>query len=178
MVETIPKFYSLGTRAQFEIAHEETCQRILTSFKTNRGDTLSYGQAQKPLNVFLKVYIDWANQPDRTFADKLAPFLHVPLDSVVMEFIAREFPQEYQTGILSLRKRIAELVSERLEKTTPRMVERMLLRSEFALVGLSKEMYLAWQKLLRKLYPAKPVLLDIIGSWSARVFVQGPPTQA
>jgi hypothetical protein len=38
----------------------------------------------------------------------------------------------------------------------------MLLSDEFSLVGLNREMYQAWQELLRRLYPAKPVALDLI----------------
>src|SRR5713226_7189554 len=63
MVETIPKFYGLVTREHFEVVHAGACEEILASFKTNRGQNLSYGQAQKPLNVFLKVYVDWARRP-------------------------------------------------------------------------------------------------------------------
>jgi len=89
MLETIPKFYGLVTRDHFESVHAGACERILASFKTNRGQNLSYGQAQKPLNVFLKVYVDWAKRPDTALAEKLTPLLHVPLDSLLMEFVAR-----------------------------------------------------------------------------------------
>ena len=89
MLETIPKLYGLVTRDHFESVHAGACERILASFKTNRGQNLSYGQAQKPLNVFLKVYVDWAKRPDTALAEKLTPLLHVPLDSLLMEFVAR-----------------------------------------------------------------------------------------
>jgi len=162
MVETVPKFYGLVTRDHFESVHAEACERILTLFKTNRGDSLSHGQAQKPLNVFLKVYVDWAKRPDRELAEKLTPLLHVPLDSLLMEFIAREFPQEYQARIVPLRKRLAELIAQRLQNATPRKVERAF-GSEFSLTAIAtKEIYLAWQELLRFLYPGKPIMLDII----------------
>jgi len=162
VLETIPKFYGLVTRDHFESVHAAACDRILASFKTNRGDTLSYGQAQKPLNVFLKVYVDWAGQPNAELAQKLRPLLHVPLDSLLMEFIAKEFSQEYRDRIGRLRARLAEYVAQRLNNTTSRMVKRVLLGQEFALVGLNKEIYLAWQDLLRSLWPGKPVELDII----------------
>ncbi len=47
MLETIPKLYGLVTRDHFESVHAGACERILASFKTNRGQNLSYGQAQK-----------------------------------------------------------------------------------------------------------------------------------
>jgi len=162
MVETVPKFYGLVTRERFEVVHAETCESILSSFKTNHGETLSYGQAQKPLNVFLKVYVDWAGQPTADLAKKLRPLLHVPLDSLLMGFIAREFPEDYHSRVVSLRQRLAEWVAGRMEKATPRMVSRAW-GNEFSLTAVvTKDIYLGWQDLLRTLYPGKPVGLDII----------------
>lgn len=161
MVRTVPKFYGLASRERFNAIHAETCEQMLGVLKTNRGEILSYGQVQKPLNVFFKVYIDWAKQPNRELAEKLAPFLHVPLDSLLMGFIAREFPGEYSIRVGLLRTRLAASVGEAM-KTTPGTVERMLLRQKFSLAGINKEMYAAWQEFLVSLYPAKPVALDII----------------
>ena len=54
MVETIPKFYGWFTHERFNEVHAETCDQIISSFKTARKkEDLSYGQAQKPVNVFL-----------------------------------------------------------------------------------------------------------------------------
>jgi hypothetical protein len=134
----------------------------LASFKTNRDNPLSYGQAQKPLNVFLKVYVDYAGQPTADLAQKLRPLLHVPLDSLLMEFIAREFQNEYKARIPPLRQRLAEWIAGRMEKGTPKLVSRAW-GAEFSLTGIAiKEIYLAWQEMLRVLYPGKPVTLDII----------------
>ena len=154
------------TREHFDSIHGQTCEKILASFKTNRGQSLSYGQAQKPWNVFLKVYVDWAKRPDRELAEKLVPFLHVPLDSLVMKFISREFRVDYDARIGLLRRQLAERTAERLAKhlpdSTPRAVSRALLGNEFSLVGMNKETYFAWQEFLRSLWPGKPVMLDTI----------------
>ncbi len=160
MVETIPKFYGYVTRDHFNAIHAETCEQIVASLKTWRGQTLSYGQAQKPFNVFLKVYVDWARRPEPQLAEKLVPFLHCPLDSLLMKFIKREFPQEYEAHVSMLRRRQVERVAERL-KEKPHLVARSL-GSEFSLVFMNRELYLAWQELLHSLYPAKPVALDLI----------------
>jgi hypothetical protein len=45
---------------------------------------------------------------------------------------------------------------------TPKGCGTRLLGNEFSLVGINKEMYLAWQEFLRSLWPGKPVMLDII----------------
>jgi hypothetical protein len=166
VVEMMPKFYGLVTREHFETIHAQTCERILASFKTSKGKSLSYGQAQKPWNVFLKVYVDWAKRPGPELAEKLTPLLHVPLDSLVMKFIAREFREDYDARIARLRRQFAERAAERLVKhlpdATPRAVSQALLGTEFSLLGMNKEMYLAWQEFLRSLWPGKPVMLDII----------------
>lgn len=161
MMETVPKFYGLVSRDRFDAIHAETCDRLLELFRTRQSERLSYGQAQKPLNVFLKVYVDWAKKPGTELADKLTPFLHVPLDSILMKFIAREFPEEYGAQIRRLWQRDIERFSQRL-KDRPGRLKRSLLRDEFSLVGITKEIYLAWQGLLRSLYPAKPVALDTV----------------
>ena len=162
MVETIPKFYGLPTRERFDKIHADACDQLRSTFRTTRGENPSYGQAQKPLNVFLKVYMDWAGQPTLDLAKSMRPFLHVPLDSLLMEYIAREFPNEYGTRIVPGRQRLAEWIAGRLESATPKVINRTW-GKEFSLTGIvTKEIYLAWQDLLRELYPAKPVALDII----------------
>jgi hypothetical protein len=160
MMETIPKFYGLVTPDHFERIHAEACERLLSSFKTARNETLSYGQAQKPLNVFLKVYVDWAKRPEPPLAEKLIPLLHCPLDSLLMEFIKREFPEEYERFIGGLRRRQIEHIAGRLGQS-PKTIARAM-GDEFSLTAINKELYLAWQELLRSLYPVKPVMLDII----------------
>ncbi len=160
MVKTVPKFYGHITPEHFERIHVETCDLILSSFKTARNESLSYGQAQKPLNVFLKVYVDWAKRPEPPVAEKLAPLLHCPLDSLLMQFIKREFPNEYENRIASVRRRQIGHSAERL-KMTPAALARAM-GNEFSLTAINKELYVAWQQLLQSLYPAKPVMLDII----------------
>jgi len=162
MVETVPKFYGFVTREHFELVHSEACNRILSSFKTARAEDPSYGQAQKPLIVFLKVYVDFASRPDRELAQKLAPLLHVPLDSVLMKFVKREFLEDYENRIGRLRRQLLDRFSQRLAPiSNPRTLARGLLGNEFSLAAIKKEIYLAWQTLFWSLYTAKPVACDI-----------------
>ena len=178
VVEMVHKFYGLVTREHFETIHAQTCDRIIASFKTNKGESLSYGQAQKPWNVFLKVYVDWAGRPTPDLAQKLAPLLHVPLDSVVMRFFAQEFPEDYDARIARLRRQLIERAAQRLPRqvsATPRMIGQALLGGEFSL-GMNKEIYLAWQQFLRSLWPGKPVVLDTI--WFLKRGAKVPPLGA
>lgn len=169
MWKTIPKLYEAqADKGRFDALHAEACQRVISAFKTNHQYTLSYGQAQKPLNVFFKVYIDWAKQPSRELADKLAPFLHVPLDSLLMKFFSRELPVEYETHIAPLRRQRAERFAEGAKKLSETRFSRSVIESaiglRFSLTAIDYETYMAWQRMFRALYPAKPVMLDII--WS------------
>jgi hypothetical protein len=164
MVALVPGLYGDATRESFERWHETACDEMIRSFQTARNQTLSYGQAQKPINVFLKVYVDFAHQPEPTLAQRLAAFLHCPLDRLVMSFIRREFESEYEKHIGKLRARLLDQVTERVagHAKNARSLARMVLGDEFALAAINRELYIAWQTLLRSLYPAKPVLLDII----------------
>ena len=165
MTDAIPKLYGSVTRDTFMAFHDDTCGRILADFKTARRQTLSYGQAQKPLNVFLKVYVDWAKQPTRELAEHLTPLLHVPLDSVMMKFMKKEFSAEYEAAIGALRRQKLERITERVKTisaATPGAVARHLVGNEFSLAAIDKEIYLRWQDFFRSLWPGKPVQLDII----------------
>lgn len=166
MSDMVPRLYeNQASRKTFDGWHSEACQRILDTFKTARGKTLLYGQAQKPVNVFLKVYIDWAKQPSRELAEKLTPWLHVPLDKVVMKFIRREFAAEYDRRIGALRQYKIDQIVDRLKQVSdapPRAVAKQLIGTEFSLAAIDKETYVVWQEFLRELWPGKPVQLDIV----------------
>jgi len=80
-----------------------------------------------------------------------------------MGFIRREFPEEYENRIGRLRRQQVERATERLRGVSnPRTLARALVGNKFSLAAISKELYLAWQELLRSLCPARPVLLDTI----------------
>lgn len=165
MVASIPSTYGALVGSTFDAWHAEMCARILNDFRTSRGQKLAYGQAQKPLNVFLKVYVDWAKLPSRELAEKLTPLLHVPLDSVLMKFMKREFASEYEARIASIRRLKMERIAERaaeISDVSPRAIANRLMGSEFSLTAIDKEIYLQWQQFLRSLWPGKPVQLDIV----------------
>jgi hypothetical protein len=53
----------------------------------------SYGQAGKLLNVALKVYVYYCRLPSPQAAQKLLPFLHGAVDTLMMEHLKKSFPQ-------------------------------------------------------------------------------------
>ena len=179
MADEIPKIYSALIEGSFDDWHSRMCARILADFKTAKGENLSYGQAQKPLNVFLKVYVDWAKLPAREVAEKLTPALHCPLDSVVMKFIKREFPDVYEERIASVRRHKLERVAERAREiagSSSGAVAKRIVGNEFSLAAIDKEIYLQWQALFRSLWPGKPVQLDLIWALERRPSSGEPET--
>ncbi len=96
LVSALPSIETVG---DFDALHRRTVAQLIRNFQTARGVGVSYGQAQKPINVFLKVYVDWAHRPSTSIRERLLPFLHVPLDSILMKTIKAQFPAWYFTEI-------------------------------------------------------------------------------
>ncbi len=76
---------SIQSPEQFDQRHHAWVENALQVLRTNRNNQLAYGQGQKTINVFLKFYVDWASRPTSDAAARLRPWLHCPLDRVVME---------------------------------------------------------------------------------------------
>ncbi len=140
----------------FDNFHDDFVEKVARSIKTNKGESLTYGQAQKPVNVFLKVYVDRSGLPDRTQADLLGPWLHVPLDSYMMKYFYKEFPGYY--------KRYVHDTIKQLQTEGPVIRDRELLNLASVVV---RTQYYSWQNLFRNLYPSRPVLLDMVYSLKA-----------
>jgi hypothetical protein len=139
-VRKIKRLSSIQTREAFDRFHASWANDVERQIRTNSrqgGRPCSYGQAQKPINVFLKLYVDWAKLPDRVTADRVVRYLHVPLDSILMGKISRLYQAE-------------------VSRTIP------VQRRTFPLTEISQETYDAWQRLFRSKYRKKPLLFDIL----------------
>ena len=75
----------IGSRDEFDRRHHVWVGSAVQVLRTNRQSQLAYGQGQKTINVFLKFYVDWASRPSAEIAARLRPWLHCPLDKVIME---------------------------------------------------------------------------------------------
>ncbi len=131
---------------QFDSFHLSWVKRFVKEIRTNTGRRCSVGQAQKAINVFLKVYVDWALLPKPTTATRLRPFLHVPLDRILMRSIAEKFPQFFNERIRSLRNG----------------------NYGHSLSRIGREEYDEWQDFFRRSYPRKPILFDLIWALNRR----------
>jgi hypothetical protein len=138
---------SITAREAFDSRHHSWIERAVQALRTSRQAQLAYGQGQKTINVFLKFYVDWASRPTGDVAARLRPWLHCPLDKVVMEAL-----RAYDTD--SWRRRIWE----------PHYRGRVPHQQRASMSMINEAAYRAWQAWIRELSPQKPLLIDTI--WS------------
>ena len=166
MLEEIRKLEKISSQDKFDSFHDSVIELIMKRIKTNKGEDMSYGQAQKPINVFFKVYIDWANKPTLKKSNHLRRLLHVPLDSIGMKKIIEHFPEKYKKYVVSSYDRIRDNLRKSMtnngEDFNESALRRVINPSDFSLKGIiRKDMYYAWQYYFRKIHSEKPVLLDV-----------------
>lgn len=149
-LKEIPKIQRINNRMEFDRFHKGFVKALVSKLRTGKGRKLTYGQPQKPVNTFLKVYIDWASLPNRKTAGKLRQFLHCPLDSILMQAIKDEFEDTYEEKILPIYKK------------------KYIQPSDLSLASIDEEVYSAWQELLKSIHPEKPILLDVLWSLGRR----------
>jgi hypothetical protein len=130
----------IRTAPQFEAFHAQWVDEVRHRISTSKGGRCSHGQAQKAINVFLKVYVDFAGRPDQATARRLRRFLHVPLDSLVMKAIRSRYRED---------------------------AARPPKPKNYSLSNLHDDDYLKWQEFLRRKHPTNPVLFDVAW-WQAR----------
>lgn len=132
-VEIFKQIEGVETQEEFDAAHHKGVRRIGRTLKTSRNGFLTYGQAAKPLDVFLKLLYP-------SPIESLYPFLHAPLDEISMEHHAREYRAEYD--------RVVKPKYERAWKGLPR--SRLKPFSNASII--SCEIYFAWQDMFRSIY--------------------------
>jgi hypothetical protein len=141
----------LRDQAAFDRFHHRLVLRTHRMIRrTARQRRVSYGQAQKAVNVFLKVYVDWASLPDRRTAIRLTKFLHVPLDSIVMSRVREEHRDAHERIVAKIYRGQGQWPSD------------------LRLTIINRRMYRAWQDLFRKVHPRRPINLDVIWSLAPR----------
>lgn len=171
IVNNIDSLKKINSQEKFDEFHDFIAKKIIEDFKTAKGNDLSYGQAQKPLNVFLKVYIDWASLPTLERANRLRRYIHVPLDSILMEEIEKQFPREYEQYVVatydSERDQLRKVLEKKGEEVNASTLRQFINPRDFSLRNIHfREMYYAWQHCARAIYSEKPILLDVI--WSIK----------
>jgi len=141
-IRKVDKLKEINTKKEFDAFHKKWMSEFIDKIKTNKrleGRKCSDGQAQKAINVFLKLFIDWAHLPDEKTAKRILPFLHVPLDKILMKYIKSEYTDFYKREIKPLQKD----------------------NYSFSLSKVDEKTYNKWQNFFREKYPQKPLLFDI-----------------
>ena len=132
-IQKVDELKGINTKEEFDAFHKEWMSKFIEKIKTNKNLKCSYGQAQKAINVFLKLFVDWASLPDEDTAKKILPFLHVPLDSILMKTVSKNYTGFY----------------------------KQINNQSFSLSKVDETMYAKWQNFFREKYPDKPLLFDI-----------------
>ncbi len=143
-----PLLHHIESKATFHQTHDRWVGSLQELLRTTNGNRLSYGQGQKSLNVWLKFYVDFASRPDPTTAKRLRPWLHCPLDRVVMEGLKANDSSEYKRRIVPYFKG-----------------RQVRYQQRHSLSIIDKELYEEWQMWIRDLCPCKPVMVDMIWSF-------------
>ncbi len=111
-MDNVSSLSKIKTIRDYDQFHYEWISNFIKNIKTNNEAECSYGQAQKAINVFMKLYSDWARLPDQNTSKKIIPFLHVPLDRIIMKTISNHYPVTSSQQRFSLSK-----VNEEIYKT-------------------------------------------------------------
>jgi len=139
VISKVVRLTNIKKTEDFDSFHKQWISEFINTTKTNSEEICSYGQAQKAINVFLKLLVDWSNLPDPDTAKKLRPFLHVPLDSILMKTISKYYNDFYNKEIKPLQRGIYS----------------------FSLSNINEIVYYKWQYFFREKNPEKPLLFDI-----------------
>lgn len=150
------KLSNITSIGDFDLFHKEFVAGFREQVKSEDGDSPSYGEAQKPINLFLKSYVDRFAIPGEDVARILRPFLHVPLDKVVTGYFRSHFREDYNRFIAPVHQKINDTMKEMHPELSAKMLDSLLSQLNY----LEEGEYFAWQSWFRQIYPDRPVLLD------------------
>jgi hypothetical protein len=148
----------INTITDFDNFHESFMKYFQNEIKDQDGGWLSYGEAQKAINVFLKNYVGKHNHPDLITANRISPFLHVPLDSVMIKYFRKNHKTDYNQYIAPTHIKVNLEFKASRPTSTGKIPDSELSKLKY----IFEEVYMAWQRWFRDIYPEKPILLDTI----------------
>jgi len=155
------KLKSVNSREEFDLFHRSYIQAFRQDIKTRGGTVVSYGEAQKPVNIFLKEYVEKSKLLDVALAERLRPLLHVTLDGIIIMYMQSFFREDYNAFIASVIK-VCGLID--LYDVTQYRNKDISESLQAQLMFINHEVYTAWQSWFRSISPERPVLLDTV--WS------------
>jgi hypothetical protein len=152
---------SVGSREEFDLFHRSYIQSFRQEIKTRGGTVVSYGEAQKPVNIFLKEYVENSHLLDSGLAGRLSPLLHVTLDGIVIMYMQSFFREDYDAFIAPVSKACGLIDIYDVTQYRNKDISESL---QTQLMFINHEVYSAWQAWFRRISPERPVLLDSV--WS------------
>lgn len=133
----------------FDQAHHKFVLAVLKKLRSSDKDrSLFYGEAAKPVNVFLKIVCQAPNAP-------LWSHLHAPLDRISMDYHAKEYQKEFE-----------ETVWPQYREEYPEKFTRSMIKPLEIVSIRNKNIYMAWQEMFRRLYGAAILADDI---WTKKI---------
>lgn len=98
------------TRTAFESWHQKVCSDYLQFYKTKYKYELSFGKAQKILNMTFKyLYCGWRENHPEAFA-----FCHMPLDSIILNWYRIRIDEKQKTAWSNLDYDEYSYIEERI----------------------------------------------------------------
>ena len=95
LIETeINKCNSIDTVEKYDEFHDSLCSRIIDCYDNQTIAEITYGQAQKWVNMTMK-YLCVLYEGQCDWLNKIYSFLHIPIDSIILEKKKKEFPNEF-----------------------------------------------------------------------------------
>jgi len=161
---------SLNTMAEFDAFHHEFVTAFRDTIKGRHGTIISYGEAQQPINVFLKDYIENIHVLGASEAVRLRQYLHVTMDGVMIYYLQSFFYEDYMQHIAPHNDSCGYFDSHRV----PPFYRQDISQSQLTqLLFIGRDTYYAWQTWFRQINPSRPSLLDTIWSISRKTLFAG-----
>jgi hypothetical protein len=155
------KLKSVSSRQEFDLFHRSFIQAFRRDIKTSGGTIVSYGEAQKPVNIFLKEYVERSKLLDAALADRLSPMLHVTLDGIIIMYMQSFFREDFNSFIAPVSQVCGLIDIYDITQYRNKDISESL---QNQLMFINHEVYTAWQSWFRSILPERPVLLDTV--WS------------
>lgn len=95
LIETkIKKCNSIDTVEKYNEFHDSLCLRMIDCYDNQTIAQITYGQAQKWVNMTMK-YLCVLYEGQCDWLNKIYSFLHIPIDSIILDKAKKEFPNEF-----------------------------------------------------------------------------------
>ena len=98
LIETeIKECNSIDTIEKYDKFHDSLCLRIIDCYDNQTIAEITYGQAQKWVNMTMK-YLCVLYEGQCDWLNKIYSFLHIPIDSIILDKAKKEFPNDFSVN--------------------------------------------------------------------------------